>query len=312
MKKPRILTVGSTNMDFVCTASRLPGPGETLLSEGSYFFAPGGKGANGAIAAARLGADVVFCTCVGKDAYGKQLFDTYAKEGIDGRFIFFDSDAKTGLAQIFRTDDGENRITVFPGANRSLRAENVEEAFTCYPDAVLMQCEIEPEVVAYAARTASDEGIPLFFDLAPMRRDFDPSIIPACEILSPNESEAEFYTGIHLSDEESCLRAAMKLYAMVPCKYVVIKRGSLGCYIYDGTYREIIPALKVRPVDTTGAGDAFTAALTVRYLLNGGDIMDAARFANCVGAYSVTVSGAFASFPTTAKLETFINEYNRR
>ena len=312
MKKPRILTAGSTNMDFVCTAERLPGPGETVISAGEYFLAPGGKGANTAVSAARLGADVVFCTRVGNDAYGKQLFEAYKKEQIDCRFVFFDAEEKTGLAQIFREFDGQNRITVFPGANSRLSLDNLEEAFTCYPDALLVQCEISPEIVKYAVEAAKSQQIPVFFDMAPVRGDLDPAMICECEVLSPNESEAEFYTGIRPDSADACLRAAIRLHSLIKSKYVVIKLGGRGCFIYDGLHQEFIPSLEVRAVDTTGAGDAFTAALTVRYLQNGGNISDAARFANCVGAYTVTKSGAFASFPTIKELENFINLYNSR
>ena len=312
MKKPRILTVGSANMDFVCAAARLPLPGETVISEDDYFIAPGGKGANCAVSAARLGADVVFCARVGNDVYGKQLFETYKREQIDCRFLFFDSEEKTGLAQIFREADGQNRITVFPGANRRLSESNVEEAFTCYPDALLLQCEIDPESVRYAVDAAGAQRIPVFFDMAPVRDDFDPLSLGECEVISPNETETEFYTGIRPVGSDGCLRAAIKLHSLVKCKYVVIKLGGRGCFIYDGLHQEFIPSLEVKVTDTTGAGDAFTAALTVRYLQNGGDIGDAARFANCVGAYTVTRSGAFASFPTIKALEEFIRRYNSR
>ncbi len=312
MKRPRILAIGSTNMDFICDAERIPSAGETVMSDGSYFFSPGGKGANGAVSAARLGADVVFCTRVGNDPYGKQLFETYQKEGIDCRFVFFDSEAKTGLAQIYRERGGQNRITVFPGANAHLSVENVEEAFTCYPDALLIQCEIDPEVVSYAIDMAKSQQIPVFFDMAPVRDDLDVLSLGACEILSPNETETEFYTGIRPTGADSCLRAAIKLHSMIKSNYIVIKLGARGCFVYDGMHTEFIPSLEVKAVDTTGAGDAFTASLAVRYLQNGRNISDAVRFATCVGGYTVTQSGAFNSFPTTKELEAFIDAYNNR
>ncbi len=299
-------------MDFVCSAEKIPSPGETVISGGEYFFSPGGKGANCAVSAARLGADVVFCTRVGDDAYGKELCEAYKNENIDCRFVYFDTEEKTGLAQIFREANGQNRITVFPGANSKLSLENVEEAFTCYPDALLLQCEIEPEIVMFAIRMAHRQQIPVFFDMAPVRDDLDISFIGKCEVISPNESETEFYTGISTESSDGCLRAAIKLQNITKCKYVVIKLGSRGCFVYDGMHQEFIQSLEVRAVDTTGAGDAFTSAMTLRYLRNGGNITDAVRFANCVGAYTVTKSGAFPSFPTAKELENFINRYNNR
>ena len=312
MKKPRILVVGSTNMDFVCAVDKIPEAGETVMSEGEYFFAPGGKGANGAVSAARLGADVIFCTRVGNDDYGKQLSEIYQNENMDCRFVFTDKEEKTGLAHIYRESDGQNRITVYTGANKKLSADDVEEAFTSYPDALLLQCESDPIASMFAISQANKQKIPVFLDLAPVRNDIDLGNIGECEVVSPNETEAEFYTGIHPGSMENCLRAAIRLYSMIKTKYVVIKLGARGCFIYDGIHQELVSSMDVRPVDTTGAGDAFTAALAVRYLQNGGDITDAARFANCVGAYTVTGSGAFASFPTLKQLETFINEYNNR
>lgn len=312
MRKPRILVTGSTNMDFVCAVDRIPQAGETIISNGEYFTNPGGKGANCAVSAARLGADVVFCTCVGDDEYGRQLFDIYRKEGMDCRFVFFDDEEKTGLAHIFREQNGQNRITVYPGANSKLSTEHIEEAFTCYPDALLLQCETEPESVAFAIDNAKRHKIPVFFDMAPVREDLKFIQLNQCEVLSPNETETEFYTGIYPDTEGNCLRASIKLSSMIKTKYVVIKLGGRGCYIYDGMHQEFIPSLDVNVTDTTGAGDAFTAALTVRYLQNGGNITDAARFANCVGAYTVMGSGAFGSFPTLKQLENFINNYNNR
>lgn len=310
MKQPRIFVVGSSNMDFVCNTLRVPEAGETVISDGKYFLAPGGKGANCAVAAARLGADVVFCTRLGNDTYGKQLAEIYKKENIDCRFVFTDNEAQTGLAQIFCEQTGQNRITVYPGANKKLSLPDVEEAFTCYPDALLLQCETNFDTVKYAIYSANKQDIPVIFDLAPITSEIDFSKLGKCEIISPNESETEYYTGIFPSDADACLRAAIKLCSMVKTKYVVIKLGSRGCYIYDGLHQEMISSMNVRAVDTTGAGDAFTSALAVRYMQNGGNITDAARFANCVGAYTVTIPGAYDSFPTLRKLENFINLYN--
>ena len=310
MNKPRILVVGSANMDFICDVKAVPRPGETVLSDGSYFLAPGGKGANNAVAAARLGADVVLCARAGKDEYGDVLQKAYEKENMDCRFFFRDPKLKTGLAAIFREESGQNRIIVFPGANTALAKVDVEEAFTCYPDALLTQAEIDPDVAVYAAESAVRQGVPLFFDLAPCRPDLDLSRIPACEVVSPNETETLYYTGVDPKNVDGCLRAAIKLYKQIKTKYVVIKLGARGCYIYDGLHQDIVPSLNVRAADTTGAGDAFMAALAVRYLQNRGNILDAARYATCVAALSVTRSGAYASFPTEKELETFINDYN--
>ena len=299
-------------MDFVCSVDRMPKPGETVICDTDYFIAPGGKGANCAVATARLGGDAVLCTCVGDDMYARQLTDTYAKENIDCRFVFSVPETKTGLAQLFVEGDGQNRITVFPGANKFLTADRVEEAFTCYPDALLLQCEANLIASYYAIQCAKNQKIPVILDLAPVRSDLDFKKIGECEIVSPNETETEYYTGIAPTSAEFCLRACIKMYSMIKTKYVVLKLGSRGCFIYDGIHQELVPPPEVRAVDTTGAGDAFTSALALRYMQNKGDITDAARFANCVGAYTVTKKGAFSSFPTTKQLVDFINDYNSR
>ena len=309
--KSRILVVGSTNMDFVTCAERIPDAGETVMSDGTYFVAPGGKGANGAVAAARLGAEVILCARVGKDVYGRELADRSKEEGMDTRFLVFDETAPTGLAHIYREPNGQNRITVFTGSNKNMGLADAENAFTSYPDALLTQCEIPPEVMRYAVKTANKQKIPVFLDMAPVRDDVDFSKLGACEVISPNETEAAYYTGIDPVGD-NLLRCAMELYKRVKTKYVVLKLGDRGSFVYDGYHQEYVPSMNVTAVDTTGAGDCFTAALCVRYMARGGDILDAARFANCAGAYSVTVSGAYASFPRLSELERFVKEYNAK
>lgn len=189
--------------------------------------------------------------------------------------------------------------------------DNAEEAFTCYPDALYLSNSVDPEIVYYAVGKAHEQKIPVFFDLSPVCKTLDPSSVGVCEIMTASEDAAAFYTGVAPTSAENALRAAIKLSALIHSKYVVLRLGKRGCFVYDGLHQELIPALDVRASDTNGAGDAFTASLAVRYMQNGGNISDAARFAACVGAYSVLKSGA-ASFPTVKELEEFINRYNNR
>ena len=306
--KPRILVVGSSNIDFVCRMGRVPMQGETMISNETYAFVPGGKGANTAVAASRLGGDVLFCTRVGNDSYGKQLSDKYAAEGIDTRFIIMDRAAKTGLAVIMVEDGGHNRIVVYSGANMNLSAKDAEEAFTSYPDALLLQLEIDRETVVAATQMAKAKGTKVFLDAGPATRDFPLESLGPLEVLSPNETETEILTGVKPTSSANCLRACVALMNRVPCKYVVLKLGDRGCYVYDGTHCNHIAPLDIGiPVDTTAAGDAFTAALAVRYMQNGNNIIDACEFANAVGAYVVTKAGAFTSLPTISELRTFLN-----
>ena len=305
--KSRILVVGSANIDFVCRMSRVPQAGETLISNDTYAFVPGGKGANTAVAAARLGGDVVFCARLGDDSYGTQLREKYKAEGIDTRFIVKDKTSRTGLATIMVEDGGNNRIVVYPGANMNLCDRDVESAFTTYPDALLLQLEIDRETVFSAARHAIQNKAKLFLDAGPATPDFPLEELGQVEVLSPNETETKILTGITPNSSANCLRACMELMSRVACKYVVLKLGDRGCFVYDGTHCHHIAPVEIgEAVDTTAAGDSFTAALAVKYMENGGDIIDACEFANAVGAYVVTKPGAFSSIPTRKQVSEFV------
>lgn len=307
MMKPRILVVGSSNIDFVCRVQRVPERGETLISDGTYAFVPGGKGANTAVASARLGGDVVFCTRVGNDSYGEQLVAKYALEGIDTRFVVKDKTVRTGLATVTVEDGGHNRIAVFPGANMNIGSKDLENAFTTYPDALLMQLEISRDTVIEAARTANKNSVKIFLDAGPVTPDFPLESLEKLEVLSPNETETRILTGISPTSSDNCLRACVALMNRVECKYIVLKLGERGCFVYDGTHcHHIAPVDVGQVVDTTAAGDAFTAALATRYMQNGGNIIDACEFANAVGGYVVTKTGAFPSLPTTKELKEFL------
>ena len=303
----RILTVSSANMDFVMSVSKIPQGGETQLESGTYQFVPGGKGANSAVAVRRLGGDSVFCCRLGKDANGSIMHNIYKKEGLDTRFIVVDPDAVTGLGAIMVEPNGQNRIILFPGANVRLTKEDIDASFICRPDALLMQLEITQDAVMHAAWTANEKNIPIILDAGPANRDFPLADLPPLEIFSPNETETEIFTGINPTNPDNCLRAAMALQKLVTAKYYVIKLGGRGCYIYDGKYYHCLPAYGVNAVDTTAAGDAFTAALTLEYLRSG-DIVRAGRYANVVGALAVSKKGALPSLPTEAMVNKFIAE----
>ena len=293
----RILVAGSSNIDFMLSTPYVPAPGETLVSDGEYGFAAGGKGANAAVAAASFGMDVFFCSRVGDDAYGDRLLELFAEKGIDTRFIKVDRSELTGLAAVITEKDGTNRIIVYGGANQKICEADVESALNgCCPDAVLTQFEIAPEAVIAAATGAAYDGIPLFVDGGAVKGDFPLEKLQKVEVFSPNENETEILTGIRPNSIENCLRASMALCNRVDIKYVVLKLGSRGCYVYDGKYCDLISPVEVPVVDTTAAGDVFTAALTAEYLRTG-DILRAARFANAAGALTVSKRGAISSIP---------------
>lgn len=310
MSVKRILVVGSANIDFLMTTPYVPSPGETLLSEGAYTFVPGGKGANTAVAASRLGAQVIFCSRVGDDAYGDRLIDIYKENEIDLRYLKADKLEQTGLAVVILEKDGTNRIIVYPGANKRINENDIENSFFAYPDAVVTQFEIGDAAVLSTARIANSEGVPFIVDAGPAHKDFPLAKLEQVEIFSPNETETEILTGIRPDTLDNCLKASIALSNSVDIKYVVLKLGARGCYIYDGKYCDLISPFEVQAVDTTAAGDAFTAALTSEYMRTG-DIITAARFANAVGALTVTKVGALSSLPTKEEVKQFVDEYRK-
>ena len=304
--KKRILVVSSANMDFVMNVDRLPRANETLLEEtGNYSFIPGGKGGNSAIAVQRLGGDCVFCAKIGKDTSGAALRHLYQTEGINTNYVHSTPDAPTGLAAITVEGNGDNRITVFPGANDCLSADDAEEALLCYPDAVLIHFEIPNEAILSAAKYAAKQGVPIVIDAGPAKPDFPFEQLPELEIFSPNEQETEAYTGIYPATADLALKAAIKLEKLVNAKFYVIKLGDRGALVYDKTYYNIADAYMTKVVDTTAAGDGFTAALTLEYARTG-NIMHSLRYANAVGAMIVSKNGASTSIPNEAQLAKFV------
>ena len=300
----RILTVSSANMDFVLDTPRIPEGGESIVCSGGYKYIPGGKGANSAVAVARLGGSSVFCACVGRDSNGSALLELYNNEGIDTRFLYRASDAPTGLAVIMVEGNGQNRIMVYPGANAKITKEAIDSAISeSRPDALFMQLETTPSTVIYAANAAKAAGIPVVIDAGPADPDFPLDMLPEIEIFSPNETETEIFTGIKPTDEASCAEAVKKLAEHVSAKHFCIKLGDKGCYV-DGV---IVPSYKTEAVDTTAAGDTFTAALTLEYLKDG-DILRAARFANAAAAVVVSRPGASSSIPGRAEVEAVLRQ----
>ncbi len=303
----RVLVVGSANMDFVMNVRTLPNKSETIIERRNYEYIPGGKGANSALTLARLGADSIFCANLGADVHGQKLLELYRENGIDTRFIKTDKRFSTGLAAIMVEDNGDNRIVVYPGANRGLSPADVEDAMTCIPDAVLLQFEIPEEAVIAATKFAKMRNIPVFVDTGAVRKGSNIEELAPLEILSPNEMEIFALTGVMPTNFDNCLKAATLLMQRVETKYVVIKLGERGAYIHDGRYSQFVSPYEVEAVDTTGAGDAFTAAMTLKYIEHH-DIEKAVKYANAVGAIVVSKTGASSSLPTNREVERFIEE----
>lgn len=305
MHKPRIVVVGSSNTDMVVKSQRIPVPGETVTG-GQFVMAPGGKGANQAVAAARLGAEVTFVARTGQDMLGDQAIEGYKKEGIVTDWILRDPDHHTGVALILVDDAGENLISVASGANHQLTPQDVGQAAEAIraADAVMLQLEIPMETVQFTAGLAAEAGVPVILDPAPAPDEpLDRALLQHVTYLTPNESEAQRLTGIAVEDESSARAAAEKLLAG-GARNVIITLGTQGALVADGQRAVLVPAPKVEARDSTAAGDAFNGALAAA-VARGLPVEDAVRRANLVGALSVTRLGAQPSLPTADELQHF-------
>ena len=291
----RVVVIGSTNTDMVVKAARIPAPGETILG-GSFLMNPGGKGANQAVAAARLGGDVTFVAKVGDDLFGREARALFAKEGIGTEHVLTDVREPSGVALIMVDAKGENCIAVASGANGALRPADLEAARSEIEQAgvVLMQLETPVATVLCAARWAAAKGVPVVLNPAPACALPD-ELLTCLDMITPNESEAELLTGVKVADAASAARAAEALCAM-GVKRVVITLGAKGAFVYAAGEGVVVPAVKVDAVDTTAAGDVFNGALAVA-LTEGQPLAEAVRFASKAAAISVTRMGAQASAP---------------
>jgi ribokinase len=291
----RILVIGSSNTDMVIKTGKLPAPGETILG-GIFLMNPGGKGANQAVAAARLGGKVTFITKRGNDLFGNQAVGLLMREGIDTQYIVKDLDFPSGVALITVDSAGENSIVVAPGSNGNLLQADIPPVIfkTGKFEILLLQLEIPINTVEYSAVTASDRGIKVILNPAPACKLSD-NLLKHTWLITPNETEAEALTGVTISDIPSAERAALFLQERGVTN-VIITLGETGAYIKSDNFSGLIPGIKVDPVDTTAAGDVFNGALAVA-LSEGKSLNDAVVFANKAASISVTRMGAQASVP---------------
>ena len=300
---PRLTVVGSLNTDLVIRAPKLPETGETVTG-GEFSIFPGGKGANQAVAAARLGAEVTMVGCVGGDDFGRRLVDGLKAEGIDAVHVRVDPDVVSGVAFITVDSAARNTIVVASGANARVSVYDVDAARDAIgaSQVLLLQLEVPVEVVAHAAAQARRSGCRVILDPAPAHPLPD-DLYPNLDVINPNEVEAKLLTGISIDDPQAAGRAADQLVSR-GCKVVVIKMGARGAFLAGGGAREMVPAIPVDAVDSTAAGDAFAGALAVA-LAEGKSLEPAVRFANATAAISVTRMGAQPSMPRRDEVVAF-------
>ncbi len=296
-----ILVVGSSNTDLVVRTGRAPRAGETVVGE-SFGIVPGGKGANQAVAAARLGAHVTFVARVGDDDFGRRNLENYRHEGIDTRYIAVDPREPSGVALIVVEASGENRIVVVPGANGRLSPSDVERAAPAFSHArvLLVQLEVPLEAVETALRMAKDKGVLTILNPAPARA-LPREILSLVDFLTPNETELEVLAGERVSGPEDTSAAGERLLGEGPGT-VIVTLGERGALIVSRGAKSTVPSFPVRAVDTTAAGDAFNGALALA-LARGMELGKAVRYACAAGALTVTRPGAQPSLPTAAEVE---------
>ncbi|MCL4535024.1 MAG: ribokinase [Bacteroidetes bacterium] len=300
----RIIVVGSANMDLVVRAPRLPQPGETVLGA-RFYTAPGGKGANQAVAAARLGAAVCFVGRVGTDAFGDQLGASLREAGVGLEHTLRDPGAPTGVALITVDEIGQNTIVVASGANARLTAADVQSAAEAIREAqvVMAQLEVPEEAVSAAAALAQQHNVPFLLNPAPAR-PIPAEVIRAAALLTPNEIEAQVLTGVAVSDLSSAETAGRKLLQQ-GAEAAVITLGSRGALLVTHALVRHFPAWPVQAVDATAAGDAFAGGLGVAFA-EGRSLPDAVYYASAVAALSVTRPGAQPSMPSREDVASFL------
>ncbi|MGI6162652.1 MAG: ribokinase [Bacillota bacterium] len=299
-----IVVLGSLNIDFVVRASRRPEKGETVPGKEFSLF-PGGKGANQAAAAAKLGGNVAIAGRIGDDVFSKVLLDSLSSAQVGQEHIVITPGVSTGSAFITVDDTGENSIIVVPGANGCYGRSDVDTLMPYLKKArvLMLQLEVPLEAVTYAARLAHACGVKVMLDPAPPV-PLAGDLLRAVDIITPNEHEASFLTGRAVTDVESAKIAAADMLSR-GVKAAVIKLGAGGVVYAEGSRFGFIPGHSVQVVDTTAAGDAFSGGLAVA-LCEGKDLGEACRFANGVAALSVTRKGAQTSMPERSEVDTFL------
>ena len=301
---PRVLVVGSANMDFTVAVPRLPAEGETITG-GRFYTSHGGKGANQAVAARRLGAEVRFVGCVGEDGPGDQVADQLRAEGIPTDGLISIADAATGVALIMVDAQGRNQIAVASGANLQLLPDQARRhlSLVAWAQVLLCQLEIPISTVEWILTAGRERGILTILNPAPAQPLSD-AMIGLVDCLTPNAVEVEVLTGLAVKGPDTAARAAQSLLAR-GAKKVVVTLGSQGVLFCDGTSALHFPAFPIDAVDTTGAGDAFNGALAAG-LAAGGTWEEALPLANAAAALACTKHGAQSSFPLRAEVEAFM------
>ena len=301
--KSKIYVIGSSNTDMVVKSNFLPKPGETVIGN-TFLMNPGGKGANQAVSASKLGADVTFVTKVGNDMFGKKAVNNFKKIGIKTDYIRIDKNNSSGIAIIMVDKSGENSISVAPGANNSLTIKDVnfiEEKLNA-DDYVLIQLEIPKTVVEYLIEICNKLKVKLILNPAPFQKISDYHLSQV-NTITPNEIETEYLSGIKVKDKETAKKAS-EILINKGIKNIIITMGEKGAFYKSSSFEGLIPTKKVSVIDSTAAGDTFNGALVAGLSMKM-DMLTSIDFANNAATYSVTKLGAQSSAPS-------INDLNNK
>lgn len=285
-----ITVIGSMNMDVVVDTNRVPENGETIFGKDFYTF-PGGKGANQAVAAARLGGDVHMVACVGNDVFGTELVQNLHEEGVDTAHVSYSTEKSTGIANIILSEN-DNRIIVVPGANYELTPQMIEDlrGIIKKSKVVVMQLEILPETVKAVLNLCDELDIPVVMDPAPSEF-FDAEMISGIRYITPNQYECEQLFGVRMEE-------ALEMYP----NQLIVTLGKDGVRYFDGEKHIHVEAIQTNAVDTTGAGDTFNGALAYA-ISNQYALVDGVKFANAASSLSVEKLGAQTGMPTKKEVE---------
>ena len=305
-----IAVIGSNNTDLITYITRIPVEGETIEAP-DFEIGFGGKGSNQAVAAARLGTEVVMVTCVGDDSFGHAYIENYRANGIDTAHVK-QVPGTSGVAPIFVDPESHNRIIIVKGANNGLLPEDVETAADAVASTSLIVCQLEIrlETVAAAIRLGERLGVPVLLNPAPASRELDLELVAKCTYVMPNETELELLTGMPTSTDEEVRAAAHRLLES-GCPNVIVTLGARGVLWLSAEGEEVrLDQFPVRAVDTSGAGDAFIGCFA-HCLSEGFTVLEGLRLANAYAARSVMARGTQKSYPTASEFRAWLLERDR-
>ncbi len=302
--KSRIVVVGSLNMDLVVRAPHIPKPGETVLGGEDLKAIPGGKGANQAYGAARLGADVAMVGRVGEDTFGEQLIHSLQSAAIDTTHVTVGEQNATGVAVIVVEHSGQNSIVVASGANALVTIADVKAAESVFAsaDLLLLQLEIPVESVLTAAQVAKSQGVKILLNPAPAQ-PLSSELLSLVDILVLNETEAEILCGQPIDLESATPGSHLSDLGV---STIILTLGSHGSVLIEGDHKTVVPPFSIQPVDTTAAGDSFIGSFAVAFT-EGKTLLEAVRLGNAAGALTATKLGAQSSMPSREELEQFLS-----